>query len=93
MVAVDDNGNGGQGQRRTTKAADDDGVQDQAADYEGKGGEQAANNNGSRPAAACQPGRERETKIKILSLCKKTFFSNTVLLEFLLLPKNQPSSF
>jgi hypothetical protein len=25
-----------------------------------------------------QPGRERETNIKKLSLCKKTFFSNTV---------------
>ena len=27
-----------------------------------------------------QLGRERETKIKKLSLCKKTFFSNTVCL-------------
>jgi hypothetical protein len=29
---------------------DDDGTQDQAADYEGDGGERAANNNGIRPA-------------------------------------------
>jgi hypothetical protein len=48
------------------------------ADYEGEGGEQAANNNGIKPAAAGQPGRERETKINKSSLCKKTFFSNTV---------------
>jgi hypothetical protein len=49
------------------------------ADYEGEGGEQAANNNGIRARA---PGRERD-KIKKLSLCNKTFFSNTVcLVEF-----------
>ncbi len=50
MVAVDDDGNGGQRQRRMMKAADNDGMRDQAADYEGEGGEQAANNNGIRPA-------------------------------------------
>ncbi len=33
-----------------TKAVDDDGMQDRAADYEGEGGERAANNNGIRPA-------------------------------------------
>jgi hypothetical protein len=33
-----------------TKAVDDDGMQDQAADYEGDRGERAANNNGIRPA-------------------------------------------
>ncbi len=49
MVAVDDDGNSGQVQRQTTQAGDDDGPQDQLADYEGEGGEQAANNNGIRP--------------------------------------------
>ncbi len=50
MAAVDDNGDGGQRQRRMTKAADDNGMQDRAADYEGEGGERGANNNGIRPA-------------------------------------------
>jgi hypothetical protein len=46
----DDNGDGGQRQwrRQTTTVADDNGMQDQAADYEGEGGEWAANNNGIR---------------------------------------------
>jgi hypothetical protein len=70
-AAVDNNGNGRRKQRWTTKVADDDGTQDQAADYKGEGGEQAANNNGIRPAGQI-------TKIKKLSLRKKTFFSNTV---------------
>jgi hypothetical protein len=30
-------------------AVDDDGTQDQVADYEGEGGEQVANNNNIRP--------------------------------------------
>ncbi len=50
MVAVGKNGNGKQQQRRMTKAADDDGMQGQAADYEGEGGGWAANNNAIRPA-------------------------------------------
>jgi hypothetical protein len=50
MAAMDDDGDGRQRQRRIMKAADDDGMQDQAADYEGEGGERAANNNGIRPA-------------------------------------------
>ncbi len=50
MAAVDVDGDGGQRQQRTTKAADDDGTRDQAADYEGEGGELAANNNCIRPA-------------------------------------------
>ncbi len=33
MVAVGDDGDSGRQQRRTTKAADDDGMQDRAADY------------------------------------------------------------
>ncbi len=33
-----------------TKEVDDDGTQDQVADYKGDGGERAANNNGIRPA-------------------------------------------
>ncbi len=50
-AADKDDGDGGQRQRRTTKAADNDGMQDQAADYEGEGEEQAANNNGIRQKA------------------------------------------
>ncbi len=54
MTAVDDNGDGGGQQRRwrTTTAADDDGRRDRAADYEGEGGERAANNNGIRARQA-----------------------------------------
>ncbi len=76
VKADSNNGDGGrrQRQRRTTTAADDDGTQDQVVDYEGEGGERAANNNGIRAHA---PGRERD-KINKSSLCKKTFFSNTV---------------
>ncbi len=50
VKADKDNGDGGQRQRRwrTTTAANDDGMQDWAADYEGEGGERAANNNGIR---------------------------------------------
>jgi hypothetical protein len=50
MAAVDNNGDGERQQRQTMKAADDDGTQDQAVDYERVGGERAANNNGIRPA-------------------------------------------
>jgi hypothetical protein len=48
MAADDDNGDGGRRQRRMTKAADDNGRGDWAADYKGEGGERAANNNGNR---------------------------------------------
>jgi hypothetical protein len=53
VMADNDNGNGGQQQWQwqTTTAADDNGTQDRAADYEGEGEERAANNNGIR---ACQ---------------------------------------
>ncbi len=47
MAVVEDKGSG-RWQRQMTKAANDDGMQDQAADYKGEGGEQAANNNGIR---------------------------------------------
>ncbi len=50
MAVVDDDGDGGRQQPRTTKAADDDGTHNQGADYEGEGGERAVNNNGIRPA-------------------------------------------
>ncbi len=76
-MAADDHSGEGQRQqrrRRTTTATDDDGTQDREADYEGEGGERAANNNSIRAHA---PGRESE-KIKKSDLCKKTFFSNTV---------------
>jgi hypothetical protein len=69
MAMVDNDSDGRQQQWRTTKVADDDGMQDQAADYEGEGGERAANNNGMRPA-----GQRARNKKKI----KKTFFRNLV---------------
>ncbi len=71
-----DNSNGGQQQweRRITTATDNDGTQDWVADYKGETGEWAVNNNGIRARA---PGRGRD-KIKKLSLCKNTFFSNMV---------------
>ncbi len=49
MAAVDKDGDGGQQQRQTTKAAIDDNTQDQSADYKGERGEQVENNNGIRP--------------------------------------------
>jgi hypothetical protein len=49
MAMVDEDiGDGGQQQQQTTTVADNDGMQDQAADYKGEGGERAANNNGIR---------------------------------------------
>ncbi len=49
--ADNNDGNGGQQQRWTTKAADDNSIQDWVANYEGEGGERAANNNGIRQKA------------------------------------------
>ncbi len=51
MAAEEDDGNGGQREGWTTKAADDNGTQDRAADYKGEGGERAANKNGIRQKA------------------------------------------
>ncbi len=51
MVVDKDNSNGGRQQWRKTKAADDDGTKDQAADYKGEGEERAANSNGIRQKA------------------------------------------
>jgi hypothetical protein len=42
---ADDNSDGG-GQWRRTVAANDDGMRDRAADYDGEGRERAANNDG-----------------------------------------------
>ncbi len=50
-VAGNDYGKGRKLQWQTTKAVDDDGMQDQAGDYKGEGGEQMANNNGIRQKA------------------------------------------
>ncbi len=77
-MADDDNGDSGRRQRRMTKAADDNGMQDRAVVYEGEGEERAANNNGIRQKAdiVSPPGRERK-KINKSSLRKDTFFSNT----------------
>jgi hypothetical protein len=69
MVAVDDDGDGGRRQRRTMKAADDDGTRDRAADYKGEGGEWAANNNGIRPA-----GQRIKNKNKDIEFTQKDFF-------------------
>ncbi len=52
-------------------SADDDGTRDWMADYEGEGREWAANNNSIR-------ARRAESVKKKMSLCKKTFFSDTV---------------
>ncbi len=52
MAAEDNNDGGGRWQR--TMAADDDGTQDWAEDYDGEGRERAANNGGIR-----QKGRRR----------------------------------
>ncbi len=54
---------------RMTKVVDNNGMQDQAADYKGEGGERAANNNGIRHKAGLisPTGRERE-KMKKSSL-------------------------
>jgi hypothetical protein len=84
-----DNGNGERQQQRgwMMTAVDDGGTQDWAADYEGGGREQVANNNGIRAHA---PGREHD-KIKKLSLCKKTYFSNTVCPVAFLLPPKHPT--
>jgi hypothetical protein len=45
-MADDNNGNGGQQQQQTITAVDNNGMQDRAADYKGKGGERMVNNNG-----------------------------------------------
>ncbi len=73
-MAENNNGNRGQQQQQTTTGADNDGMQDCAADYKGEGGEQVVNNNGIR---ACRA--ESMKKIKKSSLCIKTFFSNRVM--------------
>jgi hypothetical protein len=84
MAAVSDNGNGGRQQRQTTKASDDDGTQDWAADYKGEGGGLLANNNRIRPA-----GQRAWNKNKEIEFTQKDFFSaiRSVRLEFSLLPK------
>jgi hypothetical protein len=72
MAAVDNNGSGWQ-QRRTTTAVDDDGTQDPAADYEGEGGERAANNNDIREKAD-KPAGQRAWKNKEIKFTQKDFF-------------------
>jgi hypothetical protein len=55
------------------KVADDDGMQIKQRTTRKK------EESGRQTTTALgQPGRERETKIKKSSLCKKTFFSNMV---------------
>jgi hypothetical protein len=83
-TADDNNGEGGQQQQRMTTAADDDGTQDRVVDYEGEGGESSKQQRHWSP-----PGREHE-KIKKSSLCKKTFFSDTVSPVGFFAPANLP---
>jgi hypothetical protein len=54
MTTAKDNGDGRQQQQQwqMMTAADDDGTPDWVADYEGEGGEQAANNKGTRARRA-----------------------------------------
>jgi hypothetical protein len=86
MAGVDSDGNGRRQQRRMTKAADDDGTQDCAADYEGEeeSGQQTTMAVGQWPARqrACNKNKEIE-------FTQKDLFSaiRSVRLEFLLLPK------
>jgi hypothetical protein len=57
-TAADDNdSDGGRQHRQTTKVADDNGTQDRTVNYEGEGGERAANNNGFRQKA--KPSSQR----------------------------------
>jgi hypothetical protein len=74
VKADNNNSDGGRGQRRrrTMTAANANGTQDRAADYEGEGGEWAANNNGIRAR------REKSVKNKEIKIMQKDFFSNTV---------------
>ncbi len=73
-VADNNDGDGRQRQRQTTKAVDGDGTQDRAADYEGEGGEQVANNNGIRQKAD-KPAGQRAWKNKELKFTQQDFFS------------------
>ncbi len=51
-MADNDNNNGGQRQQQTMTAAGNNSTCDWAADYEGEGGERAANNNSIRACRA-----------------------------------------
>ncbi len=59
-VAVEDGGGGGQRQRRTMIVVEDNGMQDQAADYDGEGQEWVAREGGdsgvAMMAAAAEDG-------------------------------------
>jgi hypothetical protein len=88
MDAVAEYGGGGQQWRRwarTAMADDDSGRQQRRRMMRASKIKQQTTRgeeDGRRQTtmALGQLGRERETKIKKLSLCKKTFFSNTVCL-------------
>ncbi len=67
-MAMADNDSSGQQRQRMTTACK---IERQTTRGEEEGGRQKTMTLG-------QPGRERETKIKKLSLCRKTFFSDTV---------------
>jgi hypothetical protein len=57
-VAVEDSGGGRQWLRRKTIAAEDNGMQDQAADYDGEGKEQVAREGGDSRVAMMATGAE-----------------------------------
>ncbi len=71
-MADNNDGDGGRWQRQTTKAADNNGTQDWAADYKGEGGEQAANTNSIRQKA--KPARQRVWKNNEIQFKQKDFF-------------------
>jgi hypothetical protein len=50
-AAVEDSGSGGRWQRQTTIAAEDNGMQDRAADYGGEGKERVAREGGDNGVA------------------------------------------
>ena len=67
-------------------AADNDGMQDRVADYNGVGQERVANNNGIRHKAMATRQQSCEERKKP-SLCKKIFSLMRSVRFFFLLPK------
>jgi hypothetical protein len=88
MAAVDNDSNSGRRQRWTMKAADDDGTRDQAADYKGGGGEQAANNSGIRRA-----GQRAWNKNKEIEFTQKDFYQGYGLSGWSFCSRQKPTIF
>ncbi len=65
MAAVDDNDSGRRQRRwRMTTAAEDNGTQVRAVNYEGEGGERVANNYGIRTMCRASPPKNVEQLIQ-----------------------------